>query len=192
MKNYFTKKDEELKWKSGESKILLSTVVCKVTSRHKISAQGIEGDYITMEAPDWVIVVPEIDGSFYMVKQWRQSSDCLSIEFPGGVIDKGESPLEAAKRELEEETGCRAKEIVKIGELNPNPALFNNRVHFYYASALEETGKQHLDSDEFISCLKLSKEEVLEGIGTKQFPHAMMTTAFLFYLRYTKQISLNK
>lgn len=190
MKNYFTEKDEILKWKSGESKTLLSTVVCNVTSRHNVSPQGAEGDYITMEAPDWVIVVPEIEDAFFMVKQWRHSSECLSIEFPGGVIDKGEDSLTAAKRELEEETGCRANKILKIGEVNPNPALFNNKVHVYYATELVETGKQHLDSDEFINCIKLSKKEVMEAVGTEQFPHAMMSTAFLFYLRYTNQICL--
>ncbi len=188
MKDYFSKEDEKLKWTTGDSKILLSTVVCNITSRHNISAQGVEGDYITMEAPDWVIVIPEIDENFLMVKQWRHSSQCLSIEFPGGVIDKGESPEEAAKRELEEETGCKARRLEKMGELSPNPALFSNTVHLFYATDLIETGKQHLDSDEFIECLKLSKKEVIEGLGTKQFPHAMMSTAFLFYLRHTKQI----
>ena len=123
MKNYFTAEDDKLKWTEGEPKSLLKTVVCTVTSRHNISCDGIEGDYIIMEAPDWAIVVAEHNDNFLMVKQWRHGEAGLSIEFPGGVIDKGETPEQAARRELEEETGFIAGRITKLGSSNPNPAL---------------------------------------------------------------------
>ena len=108
MKNYFTPEDDKLKWSEGQPETLLKTVVCNVTSRHNVSREGVEGDYIIMDAPDWAIVIAEKDDKFLMVKQWRHGEAALSIEFPGGVIDKGESPEEAARRELEEETGCKA------------------------------------------------------------------------------------
>ena len=92
MKNYFSENDEKLKWKTGETKSLLKTVVCEVTSRHNTSSTGAEGDYIVMKAPDWVIVVAEHENNFLMVKQWRHGEKALSVEFPGGVIDKGEEP----------------------------------------------------------------------------------------------------
>ena len=50
MKNYFTAEDDKLKWKEGEAKPLLKTVVCTVTSRHNVSSDGVEGDYIIKEA----------------------------------------------------------------------------------------------------------------------------------------------
>ena len=105
MKNYFTKEDEKLKWKEGKTTSLLKTVVCEVTSHHNTAQNGISGDYIIMNAPDWVIVIPEKDNNFLMVKQWRHGEQSLSVEFPGGVIDKNEQPETAAVRELEEETG---------------------------------------------------------------------------------------
>ena len=183
MKNYFSEEDEKLKWKQGEPKELLKTVVCSVTSRHNISSDGTEGDYIIMNAPDWVIVIPEKNDNFIMVKQWRHGEAALSVEFPGGVIDKGEKPEEAARRELEEETGYKAGKLIELGNVNPNPALFSNHVHFYLAQDLQATGKQCLDDDEFINCMELSKKEVLDGMGTEQFPHAMMGMALSLYIK---------
>ena len=190
MKNYFSKDDEKLLWTQGEKKTLLSTVVCNVTERHNTSSTGVEGNYIVMDAPDWVIVIAEKENSFLMVKQWRHGEEKLSIEFPGGVIDKGEEPEAAAKRELEEETGCKAGKMINLGVLNPNPALFCNHTHVFLAQELTATGLQHLDNDEFINYLEISKEEVLQGMGTPQFPHAIMASALCLYLKY-KNISVN-
>ena len=185
MKNYFVEDDEKLKWCEKGQKSLLKTIVCDVTSKHSVSSTGIEGDYIIMDAPDWAIVIPETPDKehFLMVKQWRHGAACLSVEFPGGVIDKGETPEAAARRELEEETGYEAGTLIKMGECSPNPALFSNHVHFFLAQDLHKKGCQKLDSDEMINCMELSKKEVIEGMGTKQFPHAIMGTALSFYLK---------
>lgn len=183
MKNYFTKDDEKLKWTQGEKKSLLKTCVFDVTSNHNKNGQT-EGDYIVMDAPDWVIVIAEKDDNFLMVKQWRHGENKLSVEFPGGVIDKGEAPETAAARELEEETGYKAGKLIKLGSANPNPALFSNHFHVFLATDLISAGAQQLDDDEFINCIELSKQEVLEGMGTEQFPHALMGTALAFYLKF--------
>ncbi len=184
MKNYFSEDDEKLKWKTESVKSLLKTPVCLVTAKHDKSYTGLEGDYIVMDAPDWVIVIAERNDKFLMVKQWRHGENALSVEFPGGVIDKGESPETAAKRELEEETGCKAGKLTKLGSVNPNPALFSNHTHVFLAEDLVSTGKQHLDEDEFINYIEIPKEEVLQGMGTEQFSHAIMGTALCFYLKY--------
>ena len=183
MANYFTPDDDKLKWKEGEPKPLLKTVVCTVTSRHNVSQEGVEGDYIIMDAPDWTIVIAEHNDKFLMVKQWRHGEAALSVEFPGGVIDAGETPKQAAIRELEEETGYKAGKLTKLGTVNPNPALFSNHVHFFLAQELTATGKQNLDNDEFINCIELTKKEVLEGMGTEQFPHAIMGMALCLYIK---------
>ena len=100
--NFFTSDDEKLVWKTGESKTLLKTVVCDITSQHNTALDGTVGDYIIMNAPDWVIVIPEINENFLMVKQWRHGEKSLSVEFPGGVIDENEKPETPALRDLKE------------------------------------------------------------------------------------------
>lgn len=186
MKNYFTEADEKLKWKTLSEKVILNTVVFDVTVHENQSSNGVKGDYYVMKAPDWVITIPEKDGKFLMVKQWRHGEKALSVEFPGGVIDKGEEPEAAAARELLEETGCKAGKLTKLGKVNPNPALFSNHVHIFLAEDLVQTGKQELDEDEFINCMELSKEEVLEGIGTEAFPHGLMAMALCLYMKTQK------
>lgn len=183
MKNYFTADDDKLKWSQGNQKSLLKTCVFEVTSRHNTSATGVEGDYIIMNARDWAIVIPKLEDKFLMVKQWRHGEGSLSVEFPGGVIDEGENPDNAAIRELEEETGFKTGKLTKLGCVNPNPALFSNHVHVYLAEDLIPTGKQHLDDDEFVSYFEMPIQEVIEGMGTEQFPHALMGTALAMYLK---------
>ena len=192
MSNYFTDDDEKLKWNSGEKKLLLKTAVFDVTSSTNTFTgceKPVQGDYIVLDAPDWVIVIPEIEDKasgqkeFFMVKQWRHGSKCLSVEFPGGVIDKGETPEEAARRELLEETGCHAGKLTKLGQVNPNPALFSNQVHFFLAQDLECTNTQNLDNDEFVNVIRVPVNQIIDDMGTEHFPHALMSSAMMFYLK---------
>ena len=97
-------------------------------------------------------------------------------------VDQMRSKLDPNKTVWEMLSG--GADLIKLGAVNPNPALFDNHVHFYLAQELEATGKQHLDEDEFINCMELTKEEVLEGMGTPQFPHAIMGMALSLYIKH--------
>ena len=174
--------DKKLIWHEKSRKEAFKTPVFTVTERTSVSPDGTEGVYIVNEAPDWVIVIPDDGENFLMVRQWRHGEKSLSIEFPGGVIDKGEVPLEAAKRELLEETGATAKKMTFLGSMNPNPALFANHVHVFLAEDLEFSGKQDLDADEYVNYLEISKSEVIKKMGSPEYCHALMASAAALYL----------
>ena len=178
------KDDKALLWTQGEPSELLKTPVFTVTKVPATSAEGVHGDYFVMDAPDWVIVIPCTETGFLMVKQWRHGERALSIEFPGGVIERSEESEAAAARELLEETGCKAGALTYLGSMNPNPALMSNHTHVFVAENLQRTGSQHLDADEFVSAFELTKAEVLAKMGSKEYPHALMSAALMLYRRY--------
>lgn len=174
--------DKKLIWHEKSRKEVFKTPVFTVTERTSTSPNGTEGVYIVNEAPDWVIVIPDDGENFLMVRQWRHGEKSLSVEFPGGVIDKGEVPLEAAKRELLEETGATAKKMTFLGSMNPNPALFANHVHIFLAEGLEFSGRQDLDSDEYVNYMEIQKSEVIKKMGSPEYCHALMASAAALYL----------
>ena len=178
---------KKLEWSVKGEKELLKTPVFTVNETDSLSPDGKEGHYVVMDAPDWVIVIPELNGKFLMVKQWRHGNNSLSIEFPGGVINRGEKPEIAANREMEEETGYKAGKLTYLGCANPNPALMKNRVHFFAAEKLQGSGRQHLDEDEYIEYLQVPVEEVYEKIGSEEYPHALMMSALLKYMLFKRK-----
>jgi len=147
--------------------------------------QGNPQVFTVIDSKDWVIVIPVINGpegkQFVMVWQWRHGSQSLSLEFPGGVFEHGETPEEAAIRELREETGYTPGKIEKIGEFCPNPAIMSNKVHFFLAEDLSGNGKQNLDEDEYVEVALADTKDVIQGMGKKPYIHALMGTALTLY-----------
>ncbi|MCR5611395.1 MAG: NUDIX domain-containing protein [Clostridiales bacterium] len=174
--------DEKLKWKTLDERELLKTRVFTVLSRRE-AAGGIEGDYIALDAPDCVVVIPEYEGNFVLVRQWRHGAGRLTLEFPGGVVDRGEDPRVAASRELREETGFTAGRLDYLGEYSPNPALFNSRFFCFLARDLKPAGSLELDPDELIRVELKKIGDVIADLGSPEESHAFMGAALAFYLR---------
>jgi 8-oxo-dGTP pyrophosphatase MutT (NUDIX family) len=123
-------------WPELEREALADCRVFTVSrSRARSPHTGGQHDFYRIDASDWVNIVPLTEaGEVVMIRQYRHGECAVTLEIPGGIVDPGESPAQAAARELLEETGYRCTgEPIATGVLNPNPALFGNRVHSFLA-----------------------------------------------------------
>lgn len=91
-------------------------------------------DAYAIAAPDWITVIPVTsDRRIVLVRQYRFGTGEITLETPGGMCDGAEEPERTARRELVEETGYEAGEIVRLGWVHPNPAIQSNRCHAFVA-----------------------------------------------------------
>ncbi|GHV14947.1 DNA mismatch repair protein MutT [Spirochaetia bacterium] len=179
--------NNRLIWKEEGSREVFKCRVFSIRERSCRSPDNELRSYTVIDAADWAIIIPVIETEqgreFVMVRQWRHGAKELSLEFPGGVFEPGEDAETAAGRELLEETAYRAGKIRKIGEFSPNPAIMSNRVHFFLAENLQNTGAQNLDEDEYIEVERVSAAEVLQRMGRPPYVHALMGSALALYLQ---------
>ena len=121
------------------------------------------------------------DRSVVMIRQYRHGQGQVTLEIPGGLVDPGDTPQEAASRELLEETGYGSEDWAKIGEVNPNPALFGNRCYTYLAQNVKRTRPPSFDQTEDIEEVLLPLQDIPGMIRKGEIDHAIVIAAFSFY-----------
>lgn len=122
-------------------------------------------------------------GELYFVRQYRRPYDEVVLELPAGKLEKGEDPLNAGIRELEEEAGVVADQIRPMGRLYPSPGYCGEVIWLYLATGLSST-KQHLDADEFLEVEKIPLDRAVALVMEGAVPDAktqvlIMKTAHL-------------
>lgn len=152
-------------------------------------ANGTTFEPFTFEFRNWANVVALTkNNEVVLVRQYRHGVQEILLELPGGVVDEGEDPLEGAKRELMEETGYSAGEIIEVGRLYPNPAIQENTLFCYLALNVEPTGEQHFDDTEEIEVQLVPLDELLEMVRRGEFKHALNVAVLFQALAYLKKI----
>lgn len=122
--------------------------------------------------------------NFYLVKQYRYAHSKYMFEFPAGKIEKGEVPDDAIVREVQEETGYKAKNIKKLGTIIPTCGYSSEVIHLYYGEVDEYVG-QHFDVDESMEISKHTYEEIKNMIKDGEIDDAK-TIALMYQLEINK------
>jgi 8-oxo-dGTP pyrophosphatase MutT (NUDIX family) len=147
---------------------------CRVFSVERSIADspvdGTRHDFYRIHSGSWAQIVPVTkEGDVVLVRQYRHGASKVTLEMPAGLVDPGEDPAEAALRECLEETGYRARNPISLGDVNPNPALFANRLYAYLATdVVPERAIRNIGAEE--------TEVVL--VPTRELPKLMLNGTF--------------
>lgn len=129
-----------------------------------------------------VVIVPiAADGRILLIQQWRRAVEEITIELPAGTIEKGEDPIDCAKRELQEETGFSAKKIKPLGGFYSAPGFCNEYLHLFLAQDLH-LDPLPADDDEMIDLLPVSAKEATRLIHENQIRDAKTVAGILRYI----------
>lgn len=139
-----------------------------------------------------VCVIPVTDDNLVvMERQYRYPVDEVILEIPAGKLEhKGENHEAAARRELEEETGYTARELIPLGKFYPACAYSDETIWMYLAMGLEQ-GCRHLDEDEFLDVALIPLEELVRQVLAGEIPDAKTQIAVLKADAYLRRLSKN-
>lgn len=171
------------KWKILESRYLirrpwLTARVDKVELPNGV----VHPEYYVLEYPTWVnIIAITADGRFVMVEQYRHGLGDVFTELVAGVAEKGEEPLQAARRELLEETGFGGGEWQLYTVLSANPGSMNNLTYTFLATGVEKISAQHLDATEDIAVRLLTADEVKAMLLSNEMKQSLMAAPLWKY-----------
>ena len=170
------------KWQQLSSRYLIKRWWMNLREDHVRLPHGAEmEEYHVLEYPDWTCIIPVTrEGNLVMIEQYRYGIDQVTLELPGGAIQPGEPPLEAAKRELVEETGFGEGRWSFVGKSAPDPSRHTNWAWFYVARDVEDLGAQQLDDGEHIGVKTVRIDEALELAVSGQIAHAVHVAALLW------------
>lgn len=200
-------------WKLLNSEYLVDAPWLKVAKETCELPNGkVIDDFYTLWQPDWVLILARTtEGKWIMTEQYRHGTGKIELEFPAGIIDKGETPEQAAARELQEECGYGIEKqcvtlseaskmrsrtgldsstplrsaqndtISYLGSFPVNPDRHRGKFHVVFIDGVEKGGSTHFDSAEEIESLLLSDDELQAQMADGTFNHPLQMAGYLKY-----------
>ena len=183
-------------WKLLDTEYLVDAPWLKVAKEKCELPNGkIIDDFYTLWQPDWVLILARTtEGKWVMTEQYRHGTGKITLEFPAGIIDKGETPEQAALRELQEECGyclderrgsagsptlTKDEKVSYLGSFPVNPDRHRGKFHVVFIDKVIKDGCTHFDSTEEIESLLLSDNELQAKMADGSFNHPLQMAGYL-------------
>ena len=172
------------KWEIIKDKKVYETPIFSLHEKKVLPDAGSDAaNFYVLEAPEWINVIALTDeNDIVLVEQYRHGVDESTLEIPGGMVDAGEEPIEAAKRELLEETGFEAGRWETLGKASSNPAILSNFTHLYRATDCKKTAPQQTDGHEDIKVHTMPLSEFLDLVEDDVVHHSIVLAVVAKYL----------
>lgn len=192
-------------WKLLDTEYLVNAPWLKVAKEKCELPNGkIIDDFYTLWQPDWVLILARtVDGNWVMTEQYRHGTGKIALEFPAGIINKGETPEQAALRELQEECGFSINNeqltmsncstelhfsqqqqsrqqavITYLGSFPVNPDRHRGVFHVVFIDGVTRNGSTHFDDTEEIESSELSDEMLQAKILDGTFNHPLQIAGY--------------
>ena len=172
-------------WQVLTDTALISQRWLEVREQRVRLANGHEIDaFHLIHGPSWAgVLCLTADAQVVLVRQYRHGLGGASLELPAGVIEPSEAPMDAARRELREETGFSADDVSPLLLAVPEPARNTTRAHFFFARGAVRIADLELDYSEELEVVLVSVPELFELIEQGQIMHAAHIGAILLAAR---------
>ncbi|MDJ0730216.1 MAG: NUDIX hydrolase [Crocosphaera sp.] len=182
------------KWKILKSNLIIDNQWCRVRQDQvELSDGTIIDDYFVNVRPEIALILPITPNKeIVFVRQYRHGVQEILLELPAGSFEpKKEDSLTAAKRELEEETGYVAQELILMTTIYDNPVKDDNKIHIFLGLNVEKTGKIELDITEEIEVVLVPMKDVIDKIMSGEICVAGTISTIFMGLQFMKT-SLDK
>jgi ADP-ribose pyrophosphatase len=131
-----------------------------------------------------VVILPFVsDGRILLLRNKRYAVGQILVELPAGTMEKKEDPINAAGRELQEETGFLATRLKPVGNFFSSPGILSEKMYAYAAYDLTKVG-QALEEDEDLEVFEAGYDEAIDMIRTGQIQDAKTIATLLLYDKY--------
>jgi len=182
-------KQDSNPWKTLSSRIAYQSPYLTVREDKVLTPGGSEGTYSVVESKPGVLIIAQTDNDeIYLIESFRYPLQAWRWEIPGGGIDQGDTPLQAAQKELEEELGLRADNWEQLGDMYPsNNGPLNDHNLVFLARGLHATQNSHETGEAIRPPKAVPWKEVLTMVQQGQLTDGQSLGVLLHYVLWRQR-----